>query len=80
LSSKPNYGTDALTDVGKDIYENAFDSFGIECGQFFISDVREGAQLIFSILLEFDSPTDKESYLSHYKYHQIDLTNITTLA
>ena len=59
-------GQDALTDKGREVYlSHHYAYFGIYCGDNYITSYHEGALIFFGLVLEFDSPYDKQMFTEH---------------
>lgn len=57
------YGTYALNEMGRDAYENGNNPrFGLICGDHYFSSFTEGAMLLATLDIRFDSRSEKEKF------------------
>jgi hypothetical protein len=71
----------ALTPDGMRAYgsvEKPNPKFGLICGDMFISSFKVGAQLVFSLKLQFNSHTQKESFSTKFGGSYKSFVSITT--
>lgn len=62
INQENNFGLDALTEKGKEVYQNNHTYFGVKCGDNYLTEYRYGAMLLSSITLEFDSKHDMDNF------------------
>jgi thiamine kinase-like enzyme len=62
--------TDPLNATGHDNFANHFDEFGVLCGDYYISQYEEGNQILYSIVLEFETWYDRQFWEINKKDHK----------
>ena len=58
-------GIDTLTPYYQNVYTNNHSMFGIECGDNYVSQYKEGMFIMYGLNLHFESPVDKQNFLDH---------------